>query len=74
MMPDVSSIRLTNDRRTIPNRPDTVGEVGRPAPSLIQTPGKWPASWVRAGLPGPASHEQTANSDFANSVRPFDGL
>jgi len=29
------------------------------------------ASWVRMGLPGPASHEQTANSDFANRVRPF---
>ncbi len=51
-------------------RPDTVGEVGRPGPSPAQMWDKGPESWVRAGLPGLASHEQIANTDFANSVRP----
>ena len=30
------------------------------------------ASWVRTGLLGPASREQTPNADFANKVRTFD--
>ncbi len=53
-------------------RSDTVGEVGRPGPSPAQMWDKGPESWVRAGLPGLASHEQIANTDFANSVRSFD--
>jgi len=28
--------------------------------------------WVRSGLPGAIPCEQTANIDFANSIRPFD--
>ncbi len=35
-------------------------------------PPKGSASWVKMGLPGPASREQTANVDFANSIWTFD--
>jgi len=35
-------------------------------------PQKGPASWIRTGLPGSVSREQTANMDFANGIRPAD--
>jgi len=52
--------------------PDTVGEVAQPVATPVQDrhgPFPTPAEWGRRG--GRCT-EQTANSDFANGVRPFD--
>ena len=51
-----------------PRAVDLLAKSAAPLPRCPKRRDKGTASWVRAGLPRPASHEQTANPDFASRL------
>jgi hypothetical protein len=55
-----------------PRAVDLLAKSDNPPHHAPNRPCNWPASQVRLGSPEPASREQTANADFANSVSTFD--